>query len=279
MDPRRVKDLLADYVPARVLEPAFTFAVAAGYLARFGPAAMRANRRLHDLHRGKRCFVLGNGPSLRTQNLRRLDGEHVFTVNSFVDHADQLGVRPTCHTLMDPYFFAEEGGDGGATLRKVAELPPDTLRLFPIHFKPVVDKVVAQPTYAYFAGDFAGNSNADLSRPLPAMYSVTNLALVAALYMGYSHIYLLGCEMDLLSRVEGVQPLRIRESHYYDDAESVADWTKLGFDYTRYAESVLRMFEGFRFAARACRPGQQILNATPGGMLDIFPRIDFEAIF
>lgn len=278
MDPRKLKDALAEYVPARVLEPAFTWAVTAGYLAKFrGLGAIRSNRRLRGIHRGKRCFVLGNGPSLRTHDLGRLSGEHVFTVNSFVHHADELGVRPSCHTLMDPFFF-DEAGDGGKTLRRMAELPADTLRVFPLHYKAIVDRYVAGPIYVLFAGDFAGNTNADLSRALPSLYSVTNLALLTALYMGYDQIYLLGCEMDLLSRVESVQPLRVRESHYFAET-SVADWGKLGFDYTRYAEAVLRMFEGFRFAARTCAPEQAILNATPGGLLDVFPRVDFDAIF
>ena len=279
MDPRRLKEALADYLPARVLEPAFTWAVTAGYAAKFrGLGAVRANKRLRGVHRGERCFVLGNGPSLRDQDLSRLAGEQVFTVNSFVHHAKELDVHPSCHTLMDPFFF-DENGSGIDTLRACAELPAGTQVVVPLHYKPIVDRYLRDPIYVLFAGDFAGNRNADLAGPLPSLYSVTNLALLVALYMGFDRIYLLGCEMDLLTRVVGVQPLRIRESHYYAEDTTVADWGKLGFDYTRYAEAVLRMFEGFRFAAQACAPGQTIFNATPGGLLDVFPRIELDAIF
>lgn len=278
MDPRRVRDALADYIPARVLEPAFTLATVAGYAARFrGLGAIRANQRLRGVHRGKRCFVLGTGPSLARQNLQRLRGEHVYTVNSFVDHANTLGVDPTGHVLMDPFYF-EENTTGIETLRRVGAMPAGTLRIFPLHYKRIVDRYVDDPTYVLFAGDFAGNSNADLSRALPSLYSVTNLALLAALYAGFSKIYLLGCEMDMLSRVESVQPLLIRESHYYNDDVAMADFTRLGFDYTRYAHAVLRMFDGFRFAAKACGPDQAIYNATLGGVLDVFPRVSLDDV-
>jgi hypothetical protein len=277
VNPRRLKDALADYVPARVLEPAFTWGVTAGYAVKFrGLGAIRANRRLRGVYRGRRCFVLGNGPSLRTHDLGKLRGELVFTVNTFVEHAAELGVRPTCHTLLDPFFFGPD--DGGKTLERMAALPPETTCIVPLHYKAVVERYLPNATYILMAGDFAGNANAELSGALPSLYSVTNLALLAAIYMGCSPIYLLGCEMDMLSRVEAVQPLRIRESHYHAE-NTVADWSTLGYDYSRYAEMVIQMFEGFRFAGRACAPGQHVFNATPGGLLDVFPRADFDGVF
>jgi hypothetical protein len=275
MKPREIKQALSGYIPARILEPALTLAESAAYLAKFGPGVLRANRSLRGGHTGKRCFVLGNGPSLRTQDLGRLRGEQVFTVNSFVAHARELGVTSTCHTVMDPFYFSEPDDK---TLRQCAELPADTVVIAPLHYKAIVDRHVKNAKFLLTAGEIEGNTNADLSRPIPAMYSVTNTALLVALYMGFSEIYLLGCEMDMLSRIESVQPLRIREAHYYDDEQPVADWGALGFDYSKYTRAVLRMFDGFRFADRVRAPNQAIYNATPGGLLDVFPRVDFNQI-
>ena len=37
--------------------------------------------RLHNVHRGQRCFIVGNGPSLNQTDLSLLRGEYTFTTN------------------------------------------------------------------------------------------------------------------------------------------------------------------------------------------------------
>src|SRR5258706_13694413 len=53
------------------------------------------NRALKDIHSGKRCFVIGNGPSLREQDIRPLAREITFAANSFFEHEHVDIVRPT----------------------------------------------------------------------------------------------------------------------------------------------------------------------------------------
>ena len=42
------------------------------------------NKKYKDLYKGQRVFILGNGPSIKEENISSLCQEHVFTVNQGV---------------------------------------------------------------------------------------------------------------------------------------------------------------------------------------------------
>ena len=46
------------------------------------------NSELKDIHKCKRCFILGNGPSIKKENLKPLKNEIVFALNNFYVHDD-----------------------------------------------------------------------------------------------------------------------------------------------------------------------------------------------
>src|SRR5258707_4353418 len=59
-----------------------------------------------DLHKGERCFLVGNGPSLSKLDLTKLDGELAFTVNRGY-LAERLGLPRTPYYLItDPLTYA-----------------------------------------------------------------------------------------------------------------------------------------------------------------------------
>ena len=48
---------------------------------------LQKNRMLRDLHAGKRCFIVGNGPSIKAQDLTPLRDEVTIVVSSFFRHS------------------------------------------------------------------------------------------------------------------------------------------------------------------------------------------------
>ena len=44
---------------------------------------IKHNKKFNNIHKGERCFILGNGPSLREVDLGLLENEFVFTCNFF----------------------------------------------------------------------------------------------------------------------------------------------------------------------------------------------------
>ena len=63
---------------------------------------MQKNKRLHNTHAGERCFILGNGPSLRKIDLSILQNEFVFTVNFFTNADGWEKVKSNAHVWADP---------------------------------------------------------------------------------------------------------------------------------------------------------------------------------
>ena len=56
---------------------------------------VRRLRSLHNIHRGKRIFIIGNGPSLNRTPLEKLEGEFTFGVNRIYMLFDRIKWRPT----------------------------------------------------------------------------------------------------------------------------------------------------------------------------------------
>ncbi len=56
---------------------------------------------LRGVHAGKRAFVVGNGPSLRLEDLKRLEGEITFASNKIYLAYDSIDWRPSYYTVCD----------------------------------------------------------------------------------------------------------------------------------------------------------------------------------
>lgn len=41
----------------------------------------KENSAFRNIHNGERCFILGNGPSIKFVDFSQLENEYVFTVN------------------------------------------------------------------------------------------------------------------------------------------------------------------------------------------------------
>ena len=63
------------------------------------------NERFRNTHVGERCFILGNGPSLKNVDLSLLADEFVFIVNNFgfVDGFEKA--KTNVHLWIDAAFF------------------------------------------------------------------------------------------------------------------------------------------------------------------------------
>src|SRR5882672_2735030 len=66
---------------------------------------LRENEKLRDRHAGRRCFIIGNGPSLRAQDLTPLSGEVTFVMNAFWKHPILDLWQPTYFCFADSVCF------------------------------------------------------------------------------------------------------------------------------------------------------------------------------
>ena len=55
----------------------------------------------HNIHKGKRCVIIGNGPSLNKLDLTKLKNEITFGVNAIYTNMDNMGFLPTYYVVED----------------------------------------------------------------------------------------------------------------------------------------------------------------------------------
>ncbi|MEP9370658.1 6-hydroxymethylpterin diphosphokinase MptE-like protein [Mesorhizobium sp. KR1-2] len=237
---------------------------------------LERNRQLNGRHEARRCFILGNGPSLRDEDISPLCGEICFTVNQGHRFAISKGLKPRYHAIVDAHYLRSQF-DGlhaewlafqkstGATLLLSTEIA-ERMAMLGLQVEHYAVKQYSISTYFDRSGRFVP---VDLHHVQPGYVSVVHFAIVAALYMGFSEIYLLGCDMDYFLRPAA--PLR----HSYDDESmelaSAADL--FGRDQVELMEWALVEYRAFSQLGRLAQArGSRIINAGTRSALDVFPK-------
>jgi hypothetical protein len=261
------------FVPPRLWRHAY-HVYAWSALLRGARSELGRNAAVRGCFRGRRGFVVGNGASLDQLDLSRLRGELTFTVNSFFGHAAGFGFVPTCHLFIDGIYFDQKKYE---LEQFAATRDPQTLCFVPWKYRDVARSLVPDAHYLVTAGMPESNRNLDLARPIPELRTVTLAALLTALHLGCDPIYLIGCDMNFLSKVVAVDPLRIASNHFYGDRAQVEEVP--AFDYPSFLYAIYQMIDGFRFIKQEVDGRRQIYNAGVGGLLDVFPRVDYASLF
>ncbi len=240
------------------------------------------NNRFKNRHQNQRCFVIGTGPSLQTQDLRPLADEVTFTLSAFWKHPIVETWQPTYYCFSDPLTF-----DGSAIMKEffanVGHRVPDTTFFVPVAAHEVIERQSLLPpkqTYHLaFNGDLSTQdvSDLDLTSFIPGVMNVAQLCIMLAIYMGASPIYLLGLDHDWLAH-QG------ETKHFYSGHAGLEEHPEVkpvlrDWGYKFLMECQLAGWNAYeRLSSLAVRQSISILNATGGGFLDVFPRVNYEEV-
>jgi hypothetical protein len=243
-----------------------------------------ANVALKNRHQGKRCFVLGNGPSLAKTDIAPLANEYTIGANSFYRHpqADLVGLKYLC--VGDPYFMIERP-ETIAWHKTLCEKMPGTAFILHRDAIPLVrNNGLYNDREVYFVRNGLTTSTAslariDFTRSLNiGMTTGTLVAIPLAMYLGFTEIYLLGFDANWLDNYDG-------SYHFYDKHELFPEFDSVATDgrgakYEDELVSVLREYQSHRLLQQVATTRRiKLLNATLGGRLDMHPRIDYRTLF
>jgi len=241
----------------------------------FLSARQKRLRGLKDMHRGERCFIIGNGPSLREMDLTLLRDEVTFGVNGIFYAFEDMGFVPTYYTVEDR-LVAEDNYRIINDLMGSTKIFPDDLRycLRPtdntlyLHFDRFYDD--------YPSANFPKFSK-DILRCAYWGGTVSYMNLQLAYYMGFRDVYLIGMDMnyEIPSTVDVSGTVITSRSddvnHFHPDY--------FGPGKRWHYPKVDRMLQAFEQAKQVFETDKRsIYNATIGGKLDIFPRVDYLGI-
>jgi hypothetical protein len=242
------------------------------------------NAQFRNMYAGRRCFVIGNGPSLNQQDLTRLGDEITITMNKFYLHPILEKWQPTFHCFSES-LISEDSPEKlnellGFANKIVSNIDPQAF-FFSVFAKNILEQnKIAIPEKSYYFKStlapsiFKVEKHLELTRSLPV--GVTSyLAIIIALYLGCSPIYLLGYDHDWLTQ-------RSIVSHFYENKKqnlSYADDSSK-FKYKKLMQSYLGLWELYEALENAAKiRGITIYNTTPGSFLDVFPSANFDSLF
>ena len=231
---------------------------------------LRLGERIEDfknLHSGEKCFIVANGPSLRVRDLDILFEHKVpcFGMNSIFDLFEQTKWRPNYYFVYDRHYINSQ-------YEEVIKLPLENI--FIAYSKMGKRKIIRQENIFYYFTDYVyavkpetakkRYVRSDLDKMTSFAISTTQICIEFAMYMGFREIFLLGVDHNyssgMNSHAKGIRPAAYYVNHWSPGIEQSTN------DY--------RMYEDYSKSN-----GVKIYNATRGGELEVFERVDFDSIW
>lgn len=222
-----------------------------------------------DAHRGERCFIVGNGPSITMDDLELIQGEHSFATNSIYRCFTKTQWRPTYFLSVDRTSIAVDGKNIAALdvpvilmdriARHYLDRKPENLYYLNLHMDGFSSR-------KYTTSNISFSDHPE--QCLYGGYTVTYAAIQLALHMGFKEIYLLGVDHSYAWEVTSNNKIIVhgdQGDHFFED-----DGPR-GYLYYEGVEHAYRLAK-----AVAEDRGARIFNATRGGNLEIFDRVDLD---
>lgn len=221
---------------------------------------------LKDKEKGKRCFIIGNGPSLQIEDLEKLMDEDCIGTNDIHRLFGMTKWRPKYYLMWDRY--------SKSTPEQVAEIdcPYVFLGDYYCRFNNVKreDYVCIHQHYNFNENEY--KISEDIGKRVVSASTVSFGAMQIMAYMGYKEMYLMGFDHNYVFEFDKkgkVIDTGTENAHFYSD-EVPEDIIANVWDMTKAYES---------FAKYAKSHGITIKNATRGGKLEVFERVDFDSLF
>ncbi len=228
----------------------------------------RVIRRYKDRHKGEPCVVIGNGPSLRAEDLTTLHELGIATLACNRIHLifEKTPWRPTYYFMSDAKLVEQYEDD-------VPDVTPDR-RFFPRRYRGKINNGAFYMELP-FRFEQEGCFSLDAAKGVYGGGSVTTEMLQFAYYLGFSEIYLIGVDFsyNVTNQVDSKTYAYQGENNYF-----ISGYLKPGevADMPNIAANLMA-FHAARDAVEG--QGRVIRNATRGGKLEVFERQDLDELF
>ena len=227
-------------------------------------------RKLKGKYAGKRCFIVGNGPSLRVDDLEMLKDEYTFAFNRIYVIFDQTNWRPTFYCTQDSKIAKAFAGEIRENIKTPYLFAPVNLKWY--------EDVELDSDY-FFSPELGGEEVPVFSEDIPHKIGVGNTvaytAIQLAVYMGFTEIYLIGTDHSF-------------QTYQDKDGNIITDPNAKDYFSDKYNTDKDQLFipkldlSTLAYMAAQDYAGNhpvKIYNATRGGKLEVFPRVDFDSLF
>jgi hypothetical protein len=235
--------------------------------ATFHPWRRDTVRRLAGLknqYKGQRCFILGNGPSLRQTDLSRLKNEYTIGLNRIYLAFPEMGFSTSFYLSVNDLVVEQCAAD-------IQALPmPKFVSWRARKWLHPADNLYFLYT-TYTGPKFAR----DVSERMWEGATVTYAALQVAYHLGFSQVILIGVDHSFATKGK---PNTTVVSQGDDPNHFDPKYFGKGF---RWQLPDLDTSEVSYAAARRAyeQDGREVLDATIGGKLQVFKKVAYDSLF
>ena len=227
--------------------------------------SVQALAGFHNLHQGQRCFILGNGPSLRKTDLSLLEGEVTFGMNRIYLLFPEMGFSTTYFVSINTLVLEQCAEDIRAlempkfvTWRSRQWLSDDPGAIF-------LDTDYTPPA----------TFSPDVRRRVFEGSTVTYVALQLAFHMGFDEVILIGVDHNFTTKgpanetviSQGDDPNHFAPNYFGKGFR----WQLPDLEASEQAYSLAR--DAFQ------ADGRRVLDATIDGKLTVFPKVAYRELF
>lgn len=226
-------------------------------------------KKYQNSAKGKRCFILGNGPSLMKCQLSNLKDEITIASNGIFLIFDKMGFKPTFLTVEDG-LVAEDRADELNHITGITKIYPYDLA-----------KWLKQDNDSIYCNFFRGfkdmpRFSKNFAKKVFWGGTVSYLNLQLAYYLGCNEIYLIGFDHNYKVKdpidKEVIVSQRKDENHFHPGY--------FGPGYRWHDPKVWRMELAYTVARKFFEDHNiKVSNATVGGKLEVFKRVDYNSLF
>lgn len=219
-------------------------------------------QRYKGIHNGERCFIVATGPSLTLDDVEKIKDEYTFGVNSCYRLFDKTNWRPSYYCVSDINVYRE-------IKDQLIEMP-----LKHVFFEGSSMDYNGEngiPFYQLMVYEFCSIAiknkrnlrkfSLDASKVIYGGASVVYIALQIAVMMGFSEIYLLGVDCNYSGRRKHSALVE------YNKQPKLAPGAET---------NMIQCFATAKCYAE--KAGIKIYNATRGGRLEVFERVNLDCL-
>lgn len=224
----------------------------------------RRLRALQNIHRGQRCFVIGNGPSLRQTDLSLLKDEFTIGTNRIYLAFPEMGFQTSYYLTINDLVVEQ-----CAPEIQQLDLPRFVAWRARRWLRPAENLHFLYTSYtgARFAQNAAGR--------LWEGATVTYVALQLAFHLGFQQVILIGVDHNFSTQgapnttvvSEGDDPNHF-DPRYFGKGFR---WQLPDLDTSERSYALAR--QAYEAA------GRSVLDATIGGKLQVFEKVDYNSLF
>ena len=241
-------------------------------------------KKIHGHYRGQRCFIMGNGPSLNQMELDLFGNDYVWASNKCYLLFERISWKPSFYVAVDKRVVP----DIREKINRMIIDLQETIFFFPIQLRVKSSLLSDSNVYWYCEVDSRpyispqAMFTVDASKWVSNVRTVTIAALQLAVYLGFDPIYLIGCDTSYSIpdsvEIEDNNPNFLVSSQ--NDDPNHFDPNYFGKGNKWHAPHAEMMISHYLKAKKICDDlGVNVYNATVGGKLEVFPRVNYKDLF